>query len=154
MRGWTYFLSAAIAGVLACTPVPKTDDREFTQKISELPVLGFDEVARVNGKPVRLSLYQDLRIRVPQASRDQILWVAIVAASWSTQTGEETPSSDDALALALYAVGGPWDEKAARAALSLRVQGPKPDPKTVAQRLQPFFDQAQWLKNAPLLERI
>ena len=128
------------------------DGRGFSQKISELPVLGFDEVARVNGKPIRLSLYQDLRMRAPQVNRDQILWAAIVAAEWTSKMG--APPSDDALALALYAVGGPWEEKAARAAQTLKIEGTTPDPKTVAQRLQPFFDQAHWIKNAPLLERI
>lgn len=140
---------------MACTPSgPKIDERELTQKLSELPVLGFDEIARVNGKSVRLSLYQDLRARAPKASRDQILWVAIVAAEWTSSRTDRAPASDDALALALYAVGGEWDERAARAAKALLIEGAPPDPKIVAQRLQPIFERAQWTQNAPLLERL
>ena len=111
-------------------------------------------MARVEGKPLRLSLFQDLRLRAPAASRDQVLWAAIVAAGWTLQKEDGAPSSEDLLSLALYAVGGPWDEKAARAAQTLGVQGTPPEPRAVAQRLQPVFERVRWVKNAPLLERI
>ncbi len=147
-------ICVTVLGLLGCDSRLIKDQTVLTQRLSEIPVLGFDEVARVSGKSIHLSLFEDLRIRAPQATRDQILWAAIVAAAWSTDSQGSRLTSHEALALALYSVGGPWSDDSARAAKSIGFADTRPEPKAVAQRLQPIFEKSKWIKNAPLLERL